>query len=204
MREGAHGQLRLCVSVRRNGPRRRDKTKVGETLQGGRPCCGVAMVNLPPKSTTQNETIRTGQKNLHEAQLWRSRLGYPPGGRAPSSPENTNDGEEIDPGTTLPVSPRLSVGRTCPPARAKNIRIGRRNRTAAPAIYLAELPPWAGIKTAGATRSNQVSPRERRLRYLSGGTLSFRRDADIWSRHDWATTPFTQSRVGFLFAGIDP
>ena len=52
--------------------------------------------------------------------------------------------------------------------------------------------------------SNQVPPSERRRRYLSGGTLSLRRNADQWWRYDWTTMALRQSGLGFLSAGIDP
>ena len=34
------------------------------------------MAHFLPKSTTQDNKIRTAQENLHEAQSWRGRLGY--------------------------------------------------------------------------------------------------------------------------------
>ena len=105
------------------------------------------MVNYPPKSTARDEKVRMAQKNLHEAQSWRSRLGYFPSRLVPSSGGNTNDDEGIEPGITLQVSPRLFAWRTCRPARVKNIRIERRNRAGAAVIHLAELPRRAGIKT---------------------------------------------------------
>ena len=74
------------------------------------------MAHFLPKSTTQDNKIRTAQENLHEAQSWRGRLGYFLAELAPSSGENTNDGGETEPGITLQVSSRLFARQSSPPA----------------------------------------------------------------------------------------
>ena len=74
------------------------------------------MAHFLPKSTTQDNKIRTALENLREAQSWRGRLGYFPGRTGPSSGESTNGGGETEPGITLPVSPRLFARQSSPPA----------------------------------------------------------------------------------------
>ena len=83
--------------------------------------------------------IRTGRKNLYEAQIWRSRLGCFPCGIVPSIPENTYDGQETEPGTTSPAPPRSFVQRNCPH--------GRKTFESSAETHSAELPPQKGTET---------------------------------------------------------
>ena len=83
------------------------KTNVGETLMRRRRCCGVAVVNFQPKSTAQDEKIRTGQKHLREAQFWYSRLGYFSGGMDNARGRKTYDRQTLEPSAVLGRSPPL-------------------------------------------------------------------------------------------------
>ena len=73
--------------------------------------CGVAMVIFQPESTAQDEQIRTGQKNLRQAQFWQCRLGYFLGGIERVGGEKTNDRQTLEPRAVWGVSPPLFVRR---------------------------------------------------------------------------------------------
>ena len=63
------------------------------------------MANFQPKSTAQVEKIRTGQKDLRQAQFWRSRLGYFPGENDRVGGEKTNDRHTLEPSAVSGPSP---------------------------------------------------------------------------------------------------
>ena len=66
------------------------------------------MVNLRPKVPAQDGQVRTGRKNLRQAQLF-SRLGYFPGGIDRVGGEKTNDRQTCEPSAVLEVSPPFFV-----------------------------------------------------------------------------------------------
>ena len=156
--------------LRRVPPPGRSKTNVSETLKTSRCCCGVATGYFATEIDHAGWKLRTGQKNLHKAQFWRTRAGYLSGGIVPTSWGSTNDGEGTDPGTTLPVRKTFESSAVIDPPP---LLVIRRNCL-----------PGQGEKPASTTHTNQAPPYVRRLRYLPGGLLSFRRNADQWWRYD--------------------
>ena len=84
---------------------------VGETLMRGRCYRGVALVNFQPKSATQDEQIRTGLKNLRQAQLWQSRFGNVPSGLDHLHGEQTYDPQTLQPSGILGASRPLFARR---------------------------------------------------------------------------------------------
>ena len=76
---------------------------------------------------------------------------------------------KIGPGTALPASPRLFGRRKCLPGKEK--------------------------KPTSVAHSNRAPSKERRLRYLPGGILSFRRKANERRRSSRAALPFLQSYI---------
>ena len=67
------------------------------------------MIDFQPQSTTHDEKIRTGQKNLCQPQLWHSRLGYSSGGTDRVSGDKTNDRQTLEPRAVFGPSPPLFV-----------------------------------------------------------------------------------------------
>ena len=67
------------------------------------------MVNFQPKSTAQVEKIRTGQKDLRQAQFWHSGLGYFPRGIDRVRESKTDDRQTLEPSAVLGPLPSLFV-----------------------------------------------------------------------------------------------
>ena len=82
-------------------------TNVGKTLKRRRCYCEVDMVNFQPKSTGQDEKIRTGQKNRRQGQFQHCRLDYFPGGIEHVRGDKTDDRQTLEPSAVLGQSPRL-------------------------------------------------------------------------------------------------